>query len=163
MNRKKLAHLIDTALAHHRAGRLEEAAQLYAEVCQATPRFFDAWFLAGALAFHRGGHLEQAIEYLNRALRLDPGSAKCKLFLGMALADAGRFAEAEKPLAAAVQKLPTYPEAWENLAKIYAALGNTRGEAEALRRLLEFRPDNAEIRERLEILNTQAGMSTAAA
>jgi tetratricopeptide (TPR) repeat protein len=157
MNRKKITQTLDRALAHHRAGEIDEAAALYLQVCRAAPRLFDGWYLAGALAFQRGGHLEQAIDYLSRAQRLDARSNECKLFLGMALADAGRYAEAEKPLAAAVQKLEGYPEAWENLADVYEALGRSAQAAECLRRVLTLQPHRSEIQQRLDDLANAAG------
>ena len=161
MNRNKVLSTIDRALEHHRAGRLDEAARTYADVCRAAPRFFDAWYLAGALAFQRGGHGREAIDLLTRALRLKPDSAECKLFLGMALADAGRHAEAEKPLRAAVQKLPGFAEAWENLANVACALGRTNEGIEHLRRALVLQPGRSDIRQRLDVL--LAGRETAEA
>lgn len=152
MNRKKILNTIEQALAHHQAGRIDEAARTYAEVCRAAPRFFDAWYLAGALAFQRGGHLREAIELLTRALRLKPDSVECKLFLGMALADAGRHAEAEKPLRAAVQKLPGFAEAWENLANVVCALGRSDEAVGYMRRALVLQPGRADLRERLDAL-----------
>lgn len=152
MNRKKLLKTIDAALAHHRAGQIDEAAALYEQVCRAAPRLFDGWYLAGALAFHRGGRLAEAIDLLSRAQRLDPRSNECKLFLGMALADSGRYAEAEKPLAAALQKLEGYPEAWDNLAKVHEALGRPHEAAECLRRVLALQPQRADIRQRIDDL-----------
>jgi tetratricopeptide (TPR) repeat protein len=152
MNRKKIAQTLDRALAHHRAGEIDQAAALYIQVCRAAPRLFDGWYLAGALAFQRGGHLEQAIDYLSRAQRLDPRSNECKLFLGMALADAARYAEAEKPLTAALQKLEGYPEAWENLAGVYEALGRPAQAADCLHRVLALQPHRSEIRQRIDDL-----------
>lgn len=152
MNRNKVLNSIGLALEHHKAGRIEEAARTYAQVCRAAPHFFDAWYLAGALAFQRGGHLPQAIEFLSRALRLNPQSAECKLFLGMALVDAGRHAEAEKPLKAALQKLPAYAEAWESMANVACALGHPVEAVDCLRQVIALLPDRADVRQRLDIL-----------
>lgn len=150
MNRNKVLNTIGVALEHHKAGRIDEAARTYAQVCRAAPHFFDAWYLAGALAFHRGGHLPQAIDFLSRALRLNPQSAECKLFLGMALVDAGRHAEAEKPLKAALQKLPNYAEAWESLANVACALGRPVEAVDCLRRVIALLPDRTDVRQRLD-------------
>ena len=95
---------------------------LYARVRQAAPRLFDGWFLAGALALHSDRPAE-ALPLLSRALQIEPTSSKCRLFLGMALADVGRFSDAEKHLRAGLNKHPGHPEAWENLAKCLTELG----------------------------------------
>jgi len=158
MNAKKIHQLLDTALAQHKVGQIDEAARLYAQVCRTAPRLFDGWYLAGALAFQRGGHLEEAIGFLSRAQRLDPRSVECKLFLGMALADAGRYEEAERPLRTALTAHRGYPEAWENLANVHCALGHPVAEAIAcLRRALALAPGRADLQQRIdELVNAEA-------
>lgn len=151
MNRKTLTRMLDAALTHHKAGEHDQAARLYAQVCAELPKLYDGWYLAGALAFQTG-RLEDAVTMLARALRLSPGASQCQLFLGMALADLGRFAEAEKPLRAGLAKHPAYPEAWENLADTLCALDRPAESAGCLRRVLALQPDRTEIRERLEAL-----------
>lgn len=148
MNRKQLQRTLETAIEHQKAGRHDEAEQLYRQACQAAPKLFDAWYLAGTLAVHTG-RLEEAVDLLKRAVKLDPAAAPAKLFLGMALADLRRFAEAEKPLRAALQKLPNYPEAWENLALTVESLGRLAEAVEYRRRVVQQRPDDAEAHHRL--------------
>lgn len=153
MNRKTIQVSLNAALACHKAGKLEEAARMYAQVCRSAPSSFDAWYLAGALAFHRGGHLDQAIDYLTRALRLRPGSVDCQLFLGMALADEGRYAEAEKPLRTALMTHRSFPEAWESLANVFSALGRpTADTVDCLRRALALAPNRMDLRQRIDEL-----------
>jgi tetratricopeptide (TPR) repeat protein len=153
MNRKNIQRTLEAALAHHKAGELDQAERLYAEVCKAAPKLYDAWYLAGALAVHRDKP-DAAVPLLTRALRISPGATQCKLFLGMALADLGRFQEAEKPLRSALEKHPGYPEAWENLANVMCALDRPSEAADCLLRLLELQPDRIEIRERLAAMTT---------
>jgi tetratricopeptide (TPR) repeat protein len=151
MNKKTLGRLLDTALAHHKSGRHAEAESLYAQIHTAAPRLFDGWYLAGTLEVNRD-RPEAAIPLLQRALRLSPGSTQCKLFLGMALADTGRFAEAEKPLRAGLGAHPGYSEAWENLAAVLCALERSTEATECLRRVLALQPDRTDIQERLATL-----------
>jgi len=162
MNQRKLQQTLELGLAHHQRGEAEEAARLYAQVRQAAPRLFDGWHLAGALAYQQGRTAE-AVELLSRARRLDPASAPCKLFLGMALADLGRFAEAESPLRSALQALPDHPEAWINLARTVQALGRPGREGvDCLRRAVALEPGRAEIHERLgELVAASDGLPAA--
>lgn len=139
MNKKTLGRLLDTALVHHKAGRHAEADVLYAQVREAAPRLFDGWFLSGALAIHADRPAD-AVPLLTRALQIESGSSKARLFLGMALADLGRYAEAEKPLRAALQKHPDHPEAWENLANCLMELGRPTEADECQRRVSALRP-----------------------
>ena len=113
MNHKQRNNLLDEALTLHRSLQHEEAERVYARVRRECPRDFDAWFLSGALAFQRGGHLEKAVELLEKARKLKADSIECRLFLGMALADLSRFAEAEPHLSWALKKVHNKPEAWE--------------------------------------------------
>lgn len=152
MNKKTLQRTLETALEFHRSGQHDEAEKLYAQVRHGAPKLYDGWYLSGTLAFQRGGHLEEAVTYLTRAQRLDPQAAQCKLFLGMALADLGRHGEAEKSLRAAVQKLPNYPDAWQNLARCESALGRRSEAVESVQRALALAPDRADLREQLDTL-----------
>ncbi len=45
---------LEAALAHHRAGRLDEAEQLYEEVLRGEPQNADAWQFTGLIALSRG-------------------------------------------------------------------------------------------------------------
>ena len=140
MNKKTLERTLDAALAHHKAGQHADADRLYAQIRRTAPRLFDGWFLAGALAVQSDRPAE-AVPLLLRALQIEPASSRTRLFLGMALADTGRFAEAEKPLRAGLQKHPDYPDAWENLAKTLAELGRPAEAEECQKRANSFRPN----------------------
>jgi len=149
MNQKQRTNQLEEALALHRAFQHDEAEKIYARVRAAYPRDFDAWFLSGAMAFQRGGHLEKAVELLEKARKLKPDSIECRLFLGMALADLGRFAEAEPHLSRALKKAPHQAEAWENLARCQRATGQAREAVAALEKFVSLQPANAAAHEQL--------------
>lgn len=142
MNARQINTRLEEALALHKSLQHDEAERIYAEVRKKAPKNFDAWFLSGAMAFQRGDHLDDAIKLLTRARKLQPLSTECRLFLGMALADANHHAEAEPHLAWVLKRLPGQPEAWENLAKCQRALGKPRDAADSLRAMLAARPDD---------------------
>src|ERR1051326_6322385 len=50
----KLNESFRAAISHHDAGRYAEAEKLYAKVCAAAPRSFDALHLYGWLALQQG-------------------------------------------------------------------------------------------------------------
>lgn len=164
MNQKQRNTLLEEALALHRSMRHDEAERLYARVRRECPRDFDAWFLSGALAFQRGGHLEKAVELLEKARKLKADSIECRLFLGMALADLGRFAEAEPHLLRALKKVQNKPEAWENLARCQKALGRPSEALESMEKAAELQPASAAAHELLgEMLAQVAGFEKAEA
>jgi tetratricopeptide (TPR) repeat protein len=158
MNHKQLERTLNEACRLHRAGQLAEAVALYAQARRAAPMVYDCWYLAGTLELHRDCPAE-AIPLLTRALQLargGPAAAQCRLFLGMAYADAGRPAEAVAPLRAALAKHPGYDEAWEALAGALLALGRQEEAADCLQGLLDLKPGRVDIRERLEELRANA-------
>ncbi len=142
MNQKQITRTLEEALALHKSFQHDEAERLYARVRAASPKTFDAWFLSGAMAFQRGNHLDQAIDLLQRARKLQPLSVECRLFLGMALADANRFAEAEPHLSWVLKKIPAQPEAWENLARSQQGLGKPLEAIESLKNMIAHQPAN---------------------
>lgn len=148
MNKKTLQRTLDAAVTAHKSGQHQEAERLYALVREGAPRLFDGWYLSGVLAVHADRPAD-AVPFLTHALQIDKSSAETRLFLGMALADLQRYAEAVKPLRSALEKLPDHPAAWENLAKSLAATGRSAEADECLRRVLAMQPDRADVREKL--------------
>ncbi|HVU15782.1 MAG TPA: tetratricopeptide repeat protein [Candidatus Didemnitutus sp.] len=117
MSPAQIQRLLQDAIAHHRAGRLDEADALYRRVRSAAPRNFDAVQLSGVVALQQG-RAEQAADLLERACRLDPKSAVAAMRHALALSALGRLAEAEKRLRETVRLDATLVEAWDNLAYV---------------------------------------------
>lgn len=80
----------ESAIAHHQAGRLHEARQLYAAVLQEEPRHIGAM---NNLAILLGG--EAGVALLRRALDIEPRYIDALNNLVLMLEQAGRSAEAE--------------------------------------------------------------------
>lgn len=162
MNHKERTNLLEKALQLHKANNHDEADKIYAKVRKACPRDFDAWFLSGAMAFQRGDHLEQAVELLKTARQLNPSSIECRMFLGMALADIGRYMDATSHLEAAVKKFPRQTEVWKNLAKCKHSTGHLSGAREALEKFTELEPNNPASHEMLgELIAELSGFQQA--
>ncbi len=63
--------LIHTALDHHRAGRLEQAEQIYRQILTINPNHADALHLLGVVAFQTDHHRD-AIALIEQAIRINP-------------------------------------------------------------------------------------------
>lgn len=162
MNHKQRTNLLEEALSLHKAHQHDEAERIYAKVRHECPRDFDAWYLSGAMAFQRGGHLEEAVELLQKARKLNADSIECRMFLGMALADLGRHAEAEPHLVRALKKSPYMAEMWENLARCQRALGLPHEALDSLGKFAQIQPSNATAHELLgELAAVASGFSEA--
>lgn len=84
---------LQSALEHHRAGRLDKAEALYCKVLNQVPDQPDALHLLGAIAIARG-QPERAIELIGKALRYMPKLFDAHVNLGNALLLLGRLPEA---------------------------------------------------------------------
>lgn len=115
MSPAQLQSLLQTGLAHHRAGRLADAERVYRQARAAAPRQFDVLHLSGLVAYQLG-KIAEATELLGRARAADPRHAVCAMRYGLALVAARRPAEAETHLRRAVELKPDFHEGWDNLA-----------------------------------------------
>jgi tetratricopeptide (TPR) repeat protein len=79
--------------------------------------------LQEALAAHRQGSPTRAIPVYERALAQTPDDAEALSLYGLALVQAGRPSEAEKPLRRAVEKEPNQPAFRTNLAELLFRVG----------------------------------------
>jgi predicted O-linked N-acetylglucosamine transferase (SPINDLY family) len=154
MNPQKLAKTLQEALALHQAGRLDEAAVLYARVRTAAPKNFDAANLAGTLQIQQG-RFADAARTLAMARRLDPRSAVCAMRLGVALNALGRFTEAAEALGASVALDERLPEGWFHLGRALEQLGRVDEAIGSIQRALAARPEYAEAHDCLGAMLTQ--------
>lgn len=107
---------IQAGMAHHRAGRLQEAAAIYRKVLTFDSRNPDALHLLGVIA-HQAGDPRQAVEYISLAIDY------CNR---------------------AVPRIPSNPAAYNNLGEAYRALGRMREAAACYEQALILKPDYSE-------------------
>jgi len=115
MTSQQLQSLLQQGVAHHRAGRLNEAAALYRRVKAAAPKNFDVLHLSGLVALQQN-RLTEAIDLLGQAHKAGPRDHVCEMRYALALLAARRTSEAEKHFRHAVQVKSDFVEGWENLA-----------------------------------------------
>jgi predicted O-linked N-acetylglucosamine transferase (SPINDLY family) len=85
--------MLQQGMAHHREGRLAEAAECYRRVPASDPEYENARYQLGVIA-HQEGRLEEAITAYRRALSIQPEFVDGQSNLGNALQELGRFDEA---------------------------------------------------------------------
>lgn len=108
-----LTDLLQQALAHHRAGRLEEAEACYLSLIEAAPTMAAAWINLGVLMRRRGA-LKAAVLYLKRGLSLQPDDGGSWSNLGNALRALGQLKDAERAHRRALDLTPDRPETHYN-------------------------------------------------
>src|SRR5689334_544421 len=97
--------LYQTALAEHRAGRVDAAETLYLQVLDQDRLFARAWHLLGVI-LHQRGETATALDYIERAIALEPRWPAMYSNLGTIYTSLGRWSDAERALRQALQLSP---------------------------------------------------------
>jgi hypothetical protein len=143
-----ISEQLDAGLAHHRAGRLQEAEAAYRGVLQRDPDHADGWHLLGALAC-QAGRVEEGVGHLRRAVSLSPDAGVFHNSLGNALRLMGQTDVAIASYRRAVECQADLGEAHKNLGQTLSAQGRFREAAESFQLALQLRPDDPEVRQSL--------------
>jgi predicted O-linked N-acetylglucosamine transferase (SPINDLY family) len=130
-------------LAHHQAGRLNEAAAAYRQVLQTTPEHADALHLLGVVA-HQLGDGALAIRLIRQAIAVDPHHVEAAANLGAVLKAVGAAQEAVGSLLRALALKPDHVEGHANLAAALSAVGRHTEALAAAACALTLRPGHVE-------------------
>jgi Flp pilus assembly protein TadD len=129
----------DQALA---AGRNDEAVRLLREATQATPD--SSWLqFKLALALDKTGDISGEQIELQKTLQIDPNMAMAQNQLGYLASRSGDVISAEEHFRRAVQAVPTYTEAWINLAATLGMESKLYEAQQAVAEALKVDPNNA--------------------
>ena len=131
--------------AHHRAGRLKEAEEIYREILSGDPDNAQAWQLLGVIAHQRDNDAE-AIDHIRRALALNPRLASAYNNLGLIYQRAGNETEAIVCYQRALEINPQYAEATFNLGRTHDDLGRYDQASALYDRAVELQPDLGDAR-----------------
>lgn len=125
-----------------RDGRLQQARDLFAELCRTTPQDYEAWFMLGAVNGQMG-RISEAAECCRRVIRLRPDFAEAHYNLGQACKRLDMSQQAEACYREAVRLKPDYAEAWDNLGYLLQERGKQDEAIRCYRAALRLRPDFA--------------------
>jgi protein O-GlcNAc transferase len=151
--------LFAEAMAAHRAGRLAEAQQLYADILAVQPAHFDARHLAGVAAMQQGD-LVRAVAMIGDAIAADPDNptfADATNNLAVALKGQGRTAEAIAAYGRVIALRPTHVEALYNRGNLRRDMGLGKPALADYDAALAIQPDNAEAHYNRGVVLTQMG------
>ncbi|HLA39492.1 MAG TPA: tetratricopeptide repeat protein [Candidatus Glassbacteria bacterium] len=138
---------IQAGMAHHRAGRLQDAAVIYRKVLTRDPRNPDALHLLGVIA-HQVGNPQQAVEcislaidYCDQAVPRIPSNPIAHNNLGEAYRALGRIAEAVACYEQALLLRPDYAEAHYHLGLALEDQGKAEEAVVRYRKALSAKPE----------------------
>jgi protein O-GlcNAc transferase len=135
------AQLLEEAVRLQRAGRRAEAMQVYSEILQHDPRNFYALYFLG-FAFLEDGELAQAVEWIEKAVQVNPHSPDALYNLGCTLQKLQRHAQARFDAALALK--PDHAAAWTNRGAAFLALRRHSEALASFGRALRLDPHDAE-------------------
>jgi len=95
-----------------------------------------------AQALRDKGHIEEALAKFREAIAADPRHVAARTALGELLLKIRRDDEAVVALRAAVDKTPSFPLAWYDLAFAYRARGRMAEAVDAYQHYIKLRPDD---------------------
>jgi tetratricopeptide (TPR) repeat protein len=130
---------LNTALEHHRQGRLEQAAQMYAEVLAQEPSNAAALHLMGVV-YLQTAQFERAVDLIGRAISINSKESSFHSNLGEALRNLGQFERAIECFLTALRLRPEYPEACNNLGLVLQAQGKHKAAASRFREAIKLNP-----------------------
>lgn len=131
------------AIAHLKAGRLDEAAALLRRIVEAHPEAWQGLHLLGLIAY-RQGHLEQAAGLIRQCLDVHPNLAEGYSDLGVVLKDLGELDDAQIACEKAIAIKPGFHPAFSNLGNVFKAMGQLEDAADCYRHAIELAPDFAD-------------------
>ncbi len=115
--------LLERALEHYRAGRLNDAIAGFHQALAIDPDFAEAHASLG-LALGGMGRLDEAVACYRKALTLKPYFAEAYGFLGSTLKELGRLDEAVANFEKAIAINPDFADAMNNLGVTHLDLGD---------------------------------------
>jgi len=139
-----IPQLLAAATAHHQAGRLTQAEQLYRQILQQQPQQVDALNLMGVIACQQG-RLDEGIALYRQALALRPGYVSARENLSVALWKQGKqlIEEAIDSYSQIITFQPEHSQAYHNLGIILVEQGKFDEALSYYLQALSVQPDDA--------------------
>ncbi len=134
--------LFDEGVAHHQAGRLQQAEQVYRQILEEDPNHAEALHLVGVIAY-RDGRYDQAIDLISQAIQKDGGKSNFFFNQGLVYHRMGKLEAAEISYQRSIQIKPDYVEAHGNLGNVFRDKGNLAAAVAAYQKALQCRPNYA--------------------
>ena len=136
-----IEYIIEMALSHQRAGRLEEAVKIYNQVCEIDPKQPDVIHLLGMIAFAKQNYPE-AVSLINEAILLNPTAANYHANLSSIYYTLNEYSLAKSHANVAIKFNPDMSETHYLLGCILFSEGNTTQAIDSFKRSLHLDPND---------------------
>jgi predicted O-linked N-acetylglucosamine transferase (SPINDLY family) len=142
-NSKKIDKLIAQAINYHELGQLDKAQTIYFEVLKLQPQNFSAIQLVGVI-FSQIKNYNLAIEYLTKAIRINPYFAPCYNNIGLVFFELNRFNDAIENFDKAIKLESNYLDAHFNKGNSLLELKKFDDAIICFNQVIEINPNFAE-------------------
>ncbi len=142
---------LQTAMAQHQAGNLEQAELLYKQVLRAQPKQVDALHLLGLIAKQKGD-FKTAVQLMKQSLAENHNYVEAYVNLGATYQELDSLKEAADCYRKALALRPNYAEVHSNLGVVLKAQGNLPESAQSFIAALTLTPNSAEAFANLDAL-----------
>jgi len=144
MSEKNTPPSIQAGMAHHEAGRLSEAAAIYAAIPETSPSFAHALYLQGLIAQDQADH-KLAIALFERAGTLSPNEPSIPFQQAVSLNQAGLTEQAIGSYRQALSLNPNFVQAHCNLGNLFNRTGDKAAAIACYEHALKLAPQAAQI------------------
>lgn len=134
--------LLQQAVGHHQAGRLTEAGAIYRDILDLDSKNYHALYFLGVIAAQTGQQA-QAVDFLTRAIQLNPKAEDAHSNLGIVLKQQGKFEDAISAYRRAIELNPQHHDAHTNMGVALMGLERYEDAVAAHQRALDIDPNNA--------------------
>lgn len=131
------------------SGQTAWAEEIFERGIQAYPQSHAMLNYLAYMWAEQSRNLERALEYVRRALEIEPDNGAYLDTLGWIFFRMGRFEEALEPVRRAAELLPEDPTILDHLGDIYRALGQTEEAVRFWKESLRANPDHPSVAEKL--------------
>lgn len=135
--------IFDNALELHRRGHLAAAHAIYVEILQKEPRNVDCLHLLGVIASQTGRH-QQAVDFIDRAIAINPMNATFYSNRGNALQELKHFEAALASYDRAITLNPKLIQAFNNRGNALKALKMPAAAISSFDRAIRLKQDYPE-------------------
>lgn len=135
--------LLQKGYAAHQAGRLDEAARVYAAILEKKPEHQDALHLLGVVAYQKH-EFERSVDLIQRAIAVSPDNAVFYGNLGNSLRNLRRFDDAIAAYEKAVSLNSDFVQGHYNLGILYREKGRVDEAIAAYEKAVEINPEMGE-------------------
>jgi tetratricopeptide (TPR) repeat protein len=152
----QLASLLQEAVSFHRAGRLQEAEQLYRQILSSHPRHAETLHMLGLLTY-QASKLDMAADLLSKAVAEDSSNARYFFNLGVVRQKQGHAESAAEAYRKALGLDPNHLDAQGNLGNLLLEQGRLDEAATCHQTVLGLNPRSAEAHNNLGVVLKEQG------